>query len=259
MNEADKLGLALSIVTGAMAIATGFLALFTYKLAKATADGINQAQKHHQQNLRPFCVIDFAGADYRVFPFGVDFDPASRRTKSAVSGSGTNLGNNIFVRGELKNKGAGLAKDVVIYLNTRRGVGESGAFRLTRPVVVAGLVGAGETASIDITITASDTMKDWIGGEWKEVQGIEFIPNDTCEVVLEYKDVFENIFRTVHPRKIWHDTLSDTALIYQKEKQNEMLLRPNAPMPLFLSDRQSMRTMADAPQLPQTPEPLQGD
>jgi hypothetical protein len=260
MIEADKISLALAVVTGALAIATGLMAWFTYRLAKSTVEGNHQAAQQHQQNLRPFCALEFSGGSYPYSMFGADFDPAMRRIKANMGVMGTaSLGNEIYIRGELKNKGKGLAKDVVVYLNARRGLGEDGAFRLTRPVVVAGLVGAGETMTIDVEITAQAVMQFWNGTAWKDTLGFESIPNETYEVVLEYKDIFENPFRTVHPKAIWHDTVSDAAAIHQKEKQIEMVLRPNVPMPILLSGTQSVRTMADFPYFPQLPGPLHED
>ena len=232
-------------------IATGLLAWFTFKLAKSAADGNRQADKHHQQNLRPFCVIEFSAADHLACPFGVDFDPATRRIKSVMGVMGTTLGSDILIRGELKNKAPGLAKDVVIYLNARRGTGDENVYRFTRPVIVAGLVGGEETVALDIAIKTEDVMQVLVGTEWKDTLGIEFIPAETYEVVLEYKDVFENIFRTVHPRGVWHDPQSDIEAMKQKDKQQELLVRLSKPMPIFLTGAQSVRTLADLQTSPQ--------
>jgi hypothetical protein len=260
MNASDEISLALAILTAAMAIATGLMALFTYQLAESTVKGNRQADQHHQQDLRPFCIVEFSGASFPHDVFGGDFDPAARRIKANMGVMGTaSLGNEIYIRGELKNKGQGLAKEIVVYLNTRRGAGENGAFRLTRPVVVAGLVGAGETIEFDVTITARDVMQIWNGTAWKDIFGIEFIPNEVYEVVLEYKDIFENYFRTVHPKGVWQDAVADSASINQKHKQIEMVLRPNVPMSVFLSGQQTVQTMADFAHLPQTPGQLNQD
>jgi hypothetical protein len=141
----------------------------------------------------------------------------------------------------------------------RRGPAEEHAYRLTRPVVVSGLIGAGETIKIDAPIQEQDIMKTWNGSAWVPVQGFHFIAGETYEVVLEYRDMFGNFFRTVHPRGLWADTMADAAAIGDKAKQHEMMARPNRPMPIFLTGRQAMRTAADFPFVPSAPPIVPGE
>jgi hypothetical protein len=125
---------------------------------------------------------------------------------------------------------------------------EGGAYRLTRPVVVSGLIGAEETLATDIAVTERDVMHTWDGARWKPTQVFSAIANDTYEIVLEYKDVFGNTFRTVHPRGIWTNPIPD---IGDQEKRSEMLIRQDRPTPIFLTGRQAPRSPADLPSLPQ--------
>jgi hypothetical protein len=90
----------------------------------------------------------------------------------------------ICVRDELHDKGNGPARDVFVYLNTRLGEGEAGAFRLTRPVVASSLIGAGETAAIDVQITERDIMQTWNGKRWTKTQVFLAIAEQAYEVVL---------------------------------------------------------------------------
>jgi hypothetical protein len=234
-----------------MAGATVYLARYTHKLAKDAAEGIKQAERHHQEILRPFCVIDFNYATIQD-PFGIDEKGNPRLADAHFSLSeeppprGT-----IFIRGELHNKGKGLAKDVVIYLNMRRGIGEEHAYRLTRPVVVSGLIGAEDDLKIDIAVTERDIIPTWDGSKWQPVQTIDGVKWDIYEIVLEYKDVFNNTFRTVHPRGIWHDPLAEIAATGDQGKRQELMIRWDRPTPIFLTGRQAARTPADFPYVPQ--------
>ncbi|MEJ0050184.1 MAG: hypothetical protein WDN02_03035 [Methylovirgula sp.] len=164
----------------------------------------------------------------------------------------------IAVRGELQNKGKGLAKDVVVYLNRRLGSREDHVYRLTRPVVVSGLIGAEEALGIDISITEQDVMQVRDASGWRPVESVPCVVNDTYEIVLEYKDVFDNIFHTVHPRGVWRDILS-AASSDDNAKQLEHMAGHNRPIPLFLTGRQAMRTLADIPIPPQASVPPEHD
>ena len=132
----------------------------------------------------------------------------------------------------------------------RRGKGEDGAYRLTRPVVVSGLIGAEETFAIDIAISERDIMRTWDGTGWKPTQVFSAIANDTYEVVLEYKDIFGSTYRSVHPRGIWTDPIPDVS---NEGKRSEMMIRQDRPTPIFLTGRQAVRTLADLPSSPQVP------
>lgn len=150
LTPGDLINSVVALATVTMAGATYYLARITRKLAEDTAAATRQANRHHQENLRPFCVIVFTDTSLHL-PFGPDFDPQTRRQRP-LAGITDQISpsDNIFVRGELRNRGIGPAKDVRVYLNKRLGKGEEGAFRLTRPVLVSGLVGVGETIAIDV-------------------------------------------------------------------------------------------------------------
>ena len=156
MTTADWINAVLAFVNALMAGGTVYLAWYTRNLAKDTVAGIKQAERHHQEDSRPFCVIDFANADANG-PFGAGFHRQQVMMAMYPSASGT--GAALRLEGSLSNKGHGPATDILIYLNMRRGPGEEHAYRLTRPVVVSGLIGAGEAIKIDVAITEQDIMK----------------------------------------------------------------------------------------------------
>jgi hypothetical protein len=149
MTAADWINIALTFFTALMAAATFCLARHTRNLAKDTAEGIKQADRHHQEDLRPFCVIDFKHRTDQD-PFGLDWNSNLRLTEAQKSGAESPPpAGTIAIRGQLRNNGKGLAKGVVVYLNKRLGPGEE-RYRLTRPVVVSGLIGAEEAVKIDV-------------------------------------------------------------------------------------------------------------
>ncbi len=244
MSIADRINLALACGTALMALATLGLAWYTRNLAKGANEGLRQTERHHQEDLRPFCTVDFRHATAQD-PFALDWsgnpqliDAETRRELNRPPAD------TIAIRGELRNKGKGLAKDVVLYFNRRLGSGERQVFRLTRPIVVSGLIGAEETIEIDIALTERDVMQIRDPSGWRPFEWVPFIVTDTYEIVLEYKDVFDNVFRTVHPRGIWHDMLS-AASSNDEAKQVEHMTGHNRPLPVFLTGRQAMQTVAD--------------
>lgn len=246
MTVGNEINLALTLVTVLMAAGTLYLAVVTQKLARDTARGIEQADRHHQDNLRPFCVIDFDASDEQN-PFGFDFDPANRQQSYVVATKRSPPRGGIWIRGSLRNKGGGPATDVVVYLNARVAEGEAGALRITRPVVVSGLVGTDDTLRIGVMITERDVMHVWTGEKWKPVQVFHAIAGQAYEVVFEYKDVFGKSFRTVYPRGIWTPPIPDVA---SKASRERMMTRPDRPTPLFLTGRQAVKTLADLPPTP---------
>ncbi len=256
MKAGDWINTVVALATVVMAYATYNLAKITRMLAKDTTDATKQADRHHQENRRPFCVITFPSASQQL-PFGPDFDPESRRQR-ALAGvtDGQPSTPCILVHGQLQNKGAGPAKDVFVYLNARVGEGEDGAVRLTRPVFVSGLVAAGETAPIEIQITEHYIMHAWNGERWNPTQVFHAIAGQVYEVVLEYRDVFGNPLRTVHPRGIWTPpapNVGDPAV------RAQIMVRPDRPSPIFLTGTQAVRTLVDVPALPPMPAPLDDD
>ena len=225
-----------------MAGATACLAYYTWRLARSTAAAVQQASRHHQENLRPFCVIEFLDPDDQ-HPFGKEFEPRPpfgadvyAPPKSCIS-----------VTGKIRNKGKGLAKDVVVYLNARRGEGESAVYRLTRPVALSGAVGAEETIPIDAPIADRDVIRVWNGTGWNLAQPFDAVASDTYEIVLQYTDIFGSFFRTVHPRGVWHNPAAELAGVGDKAVRDEMMSRPTKAMPIFLGGKQSVRTLADFP------------
>ncbi len=256
MTAGDWINSIVALATVVMAGATYYLANVTRRLGNDTADATKQADRHHQENRRPFCVITFSNASQQL-PFGLDFDPKSRRqpTLAGVT-NGQPSTPDILIRGELQNKGSGPAKDVFIYLNTRLGEGEDGAVRLTRPVLASGLVAGGETTAIDVQITERDIMHAWDGERWNPTQAFHAIADQTYEVVLEYKDVFGAPFRTIHLRGIWTPPVPN---IGDPAAQAQMMVRPDKPSPVFLTGIQAVRTLADLPALLPTSTQLDDD
>ena len=242
LASGEWINLSIAIATVVMAAGTFYLAIVTQKLAKGAADGIKQAERHHQENLRPFCVLDFAYAN-DLHPFGVDFNSQASR-------------NSIPIFGKLQNKGDGPATDVFVYLNARRGEGEDDAVRLTRPVLASGLVAAGETAGIEVQITERDIVRAWNGEKWNPTQAFHAIAGQAYEAVLEYRDVFGNPFRTVHPRGIWTPPVPNVG---DPAVRAQMMVRPDRPSPIFLTGTQAVRTLADVPAPPPMPAPLDDD
>src|SRR5579872_733817 len=124
MNIGDYINSAVAIATALMAIFTYNLARLTRKLAAETMEGIRQTERHHQENLRPFCVLNIDEFD-DVHPFGFDFDPKDREGKIRIASDTVARRlppppkDAISIRGSLSNKGMGLAKSVVVFLNKR--------------------------------------------------------------------------------------------------------------------------------------------
>ena len=179
-------------------------------------------------------------------PFGIDRNSNQRFLNAIFEDRQTPPPpDTIVISGELRNKGRGLAKDVFVYFNKRLGGGEEGTYRLTRPVVVSGLVGAEEVMEIAVPVTMSDIMPVRDGSGWRLWRNRSAIPNEVYEVVLEYKDVFENVFSTVHPRGIWHEIQHDSKTAGERAMQDEMMAGYNKPTPIFLTGKQAMQTAAD--------------
>jgi hypothetical protein len=256
MTIGDWINSVVAVATVVMAGATYYLARLTGRLAKDTVAATKQADRHHQENRRPFCVIAFHEASLS-FPFGAAFAPENRKLGALMANSGQiTQSAMIYVRGELQNKGAGPATDVFVYLNARLGEGEDGALRLTRPVFAIGLVAADETTAIDVQITERDIMHAWDGEKWSPTQAFHAIAGQAYEVVLEYKDVFGNPFRTVHSRGIWTPPVPN---VRDATVRAQMMVRPDRPSPIFLTGTQAVRTLADAPALPPPLAPLSDD
>lgn len=246
MTPGDWINVVVALASVVMAGATYYLARVTRQLATDTTDATKQADRHHQEDSRPFCMIVFPDAS-REFPFGSDFDPETRQRKALMaSADQVTHSPALYVRGELQNKGSGPAKDIFVYLNTRLGGGEEGAFRLTRRVVASGLIGAGETTPIDVQIVEQHIMQTWDGEKWSPTQALHSVAEQTYEVVLEYKDAFGNSFRTIHSRGIWTPPVPNIGDASVRER---MMTQPDRPTPIFLTGTQTVRTLADVPTL----------
>lgn len=74
VTAATEISMWTTIVTGLLAIATGAMAFYTRGLASKTAAGVEQTDRHHRENLRPYCVIKFDRASQNL-PFGPEFAP----------------------------------------------------------------------------------------------------------------------------------------------------------------------------------------
>jgi hypothetical protein len=109
MTAGDRINSVVAMATVVMAVATFYLANVTRSLAKDAAEGMRQAERHHQDNLRPFCVLEFADADAQ-FPFGSGFEP--RNYPMALLGAPDDRmpSAKVSVRGNLHNKGQGRQK-----------------------------------------------------------------------------------------------------------------------------------------------------
>jgi len=227
----DWISLVVAIATVVMAGATYYLAWVTRRLAKETADAAQQAEQHHRENRRPFCVITFQGVDLH-HPFGNAFRPSA------------NFGLSIRIKGELQNKGGGPATDVYVYLSQRRGGSDDCPYRLTQSVLVSGLVGPGDSVKIEIPIEESNISQGWDPKSQRSITigVLNFIADDTDEVVLEYKDVFGKFYHTIHPRGI-----QPRGQPGSEDREAQAAVRPDKPAPIFRTGRQPVRTLADAP------------
>ncbi|MDD2878726.1 MAG: hypothetical protein PHZ23_16030 [Acidiphilium sp.] len=221
-------------ITLVLASATVFLAFVTWRLARSTTATIAQAERHHIEDRRPFCFIEFTGA-YRQSPFG----------SFVLEGASFKGGAHINFSGEIVNYGNGPAKDVAVYLRDRRGIQETDAWRMTIPVPVCSMIAAAGKLSFNIQISEDDIPKQRLGDRSVPVMGIEMIFNDAYEVVLEYRNVFDNVFSTVHAKGRYRDphaSMNDSA---QQTEERIALSIPRLPMPVFEKGRKSCRYFND--------------
>ncbi len=108
MTTGNWINAVLALSTTVMAVVIGYLASCTHKLAKDTVSGIRQAERHHQEDSRPFCIIEFANAD-ATSPFGTAFQRQRAMTAMYPSASGADAA--LVIDGRLSNKGRGPATD----------------------------------------------------------------------------------------------------------------------------------------------------
>lgn len=247
MSLDNWLSLAVAVGTGLLALATFGLTWFTRKTAQEAKDGLKQADKHHQENLRPFCMIEFWDVNDQN-PFGSDFT-----IRTAIPGQLYRDGDNkpyISIRGHIVNKGLGPAKDIVVYLNSGSSVGGQ-AYWLTHPVVVCGLLAAGESTEIDVPIQQHHVATTVAEGRRMPTQGLEWVARDAYEVILRYRDIFENPFRTVHARGFPQNLAVEVAIAGGDVKREAVLAtRQDKPTPVFLEGEQPWQTLADMPHPP---------
>lgn len=166
-------------------------------MARKAAASIAQQERQYHDRMRPYCIITFANAGERN-SFGEQFfDPIHR--------------DEIRIQGEIDNKGGGPARDVSLYLNARRGVSETDAYRLTRMKYVSGLIGAGESTQVDILLTETDIVSSTDGFAEHKIATVAQVKDDCYEVVLQYRSVLDgadNVFRTIHPKGIYQTGVS---------------------------------------------------
>ncbi len=89
-------------------------------------------------------------------------------------------------------------------------------------------------------------MAAWDGKKWNQTQVFHAVAGQTYEVIIEYKDVFNNLFHTAHLRGIWTDPIPNVG---DQATRERMMTRPDRPTPVFLTGGQAVRTLAD-PSLP---------
>ncbi len=247
MGLGDWLSLAVAVGTGLLAVATFGLTWFTWRTAQEAKEGLKQADRHHQENLRPFCVIEFWDVNVQN-PFGSDFT-----IRTAIPGPEYRAGDDkpyISIRGRLVNKGLGPAKNIVVYLNSGSSV-EGQAYWLTHPVVVCGLLAGGENIEIDVPIQEHRVATTVAEGRRVPTQALEWVARDAYEVILRYRDIFENPFRTVHARGFPQNLAVEVAIAGGDLKREEVLAtRQDKPTPVFLEGEQPWRTLADMPHPP---------
>ena len=241
---------AVAIVTGVLAWATFRMAKYTLDVAKFTRDAVTESrdeaqleERRHQENLRPYCVIEFAGADER-HPFGANFTPMAAFAAMYPS---TPPKPEILIKGRLMNKGLGPATNVVVYLNKFSSI-EGTAYWLTHPIVVSGIVGAGESVDVNVEVMPHNVAMKTVGGAPLPPQVLETVAVDTQEVVLRYRDVFGKTFRTVHARGFPQNLALDVAVAAgDRELRAKQSTRQNRPTPVFLTDEQPWLELADMP------------
>lgn len=243
MTMSTVIGYAWSVAIDAwnaiVPVATLALAAATAFLAKTTSDTNRQADRHHQENARPFCWIEFDDAN-DLHPFGNQLTVRPRLPTDM--GNVDNLEHAITILGTIHNAGKGPAKDLTLYLNKFSSL-DGTEIWLTRPVVVAAMLGAEASCSITATILKQDVMHYVHDGHWKPTQLFDAIPSETYEVVLAYNDIFDNPFRTVHP--LGFVEKPQPGIFADRKKQQTLATRQNKPTPVFLKGRQSWRTLAD--------------
>lgn len=231
------------------AIGTGLLAVATFVLARQAAAGNQQTNRHHKENLRPYCVIEFDRAS-KSLPFGPEYLP--RRGKRIGDGPyqewapGQTSKDHITIAGTLSNKGMGPAKTLSVYLNRRFGSREDDVVRVTMPNLVAPILSPGETIPITVEfgygediMLAKRQQEEPVLGEEQKFDALMDTARSTVEVVVEYQDVFDSYFRTTHPNGAWMDFPGDVAAQRDTpEGAQKILERPDKRPPTFLEGRQ---------------------
>jgi hypothetical protein len=245
MNVTDWSEVAVAVGTGLLAMATFILSVFTGWMAYEARKERGQSERHHQENLRPFCVIDIEGAS-ETAPFG---------------GLGYNQGWNTrtgaraeIIKGTMRNNGLGPAKDVMIYLNSGSSF-DGPAYWLTHPIIVTGIVSAGDSQGFSITLDETDVATAIRGSVRQRTLDVQQAVRDVTEVVLQYSDVFGNVFRTVHPRGYPQNLPFEVAIAGGDAAKNAIMsTRPKRPTPVFMSGKQPWLTLDDAPLPPKGDE-----
>lgn len=258
----------LDIVTGAVAVATCGLAFFTARLATATSDAIKQTDQHHQDDNRPYLFLDFQEPS-RQAPFGKWSKPSMIIREVQNNREALPPPPPIRIRGQLSNRGGGLGLEVVAYFNTGTSVKyEDGkpyevlnsAARLTGAKAICGGIRAGETITCDVCFEPNDAMQIDAGNGPRAPFLMQLIESDCHEFVLEYRDRFKNVFRTVYrigyPNDIGNHIFDsvDKKLAYASNMH-----RPDIPAPIFFKGQQSRIAITDLNPQPHLREFLRAD
>lgn len=171
------------------AIATAAAAIATACMAWMTRKSMLQVEKHHQNGFRPICILENN--------YGFD-DPTRRDGYLSVKRYG-NADLIISMQLKLKNVGSGPALHVRMILLFPDNSPESGY-----PVELPSLPSGGEYSASSEPIVFRMSMQNYEQHKF----GFNLPINDTnnipvsalWNIVLEYEDVFGNIFYTVHPK-----------------------------------------------------------
>jgi hypothetical protein len=228
MTIENWIDLVLTIVAGASAAVTAFMAIktrdlatYTKKLADETRETIDQAERHHRESLRPLCVTKFPANSPGAF-LGM--------TQTTYAENGRDLPG-IQISGNLTNKGLGPALEIHFYITN------GGGYRLTYPIFLQEALGPGEDCPIDFVINPRTLIgtyhDDGQGDTWRADFGPEFILQDGYYVIISYKDVFSTEFSTIYARGRPQNIDDDIKAITDPEVRRKQRNTLHYPAPVF--------------------------
>ena len=193
-------------VTVLLAIATGALAYYTYKMAKSTKKALEQnaqlvaethelvrsnkilvesEERHHQENLMPFCVIEPTEPEIGDIGRKMFADDVGRLNQTV----------DIFIAhlsAKISNKGNGTALNVKIkfYVNCS-----------TTPIITnVGAITSGEYYSLYKGKRHLVPMKVYIDKKGLWADNLTRIINSDWVICLTFEDVFGNQFYSIHKK-----------------------------------------------------------